>query len=51
MAHRQAKEPNSQSGAQDARKTPGKAPKASPMGAKRKIIARHADQKHKARIK
>jgi hypothetical protein len=51
MAHRQAKEPNSQSGAQDVRKTPGKGAKLPPMGAKRKIIARHADVKHKARTK
>jgi hypothetical protein len=49
MAHRQAKEPNSQSGAQDVRKTPGKASKPPPMGQKRKIIARHADVKHKAK--
>jgi hypothetical protein len=49
MAHRQTKEPSSQSGAQDVRKTPGKSPKVSPMGAKRKIIARHADQKRKVK--
>jgi hypothetical protein len=51
VAHRQAKEPSSQSGAQDVRKTPGKFSKPPPMGAKRKIIARSADQKHKARPK
>ena len=48
MAHRQAKEPNSQSGAQDVRKTPGKFAKPPPMGAKRKIIGREQNRKHKA---
>jgi hypothetical protein len=51
VAHREAKDIGSQSGARDVRKTPGKGAKLPPMGAKRKIIARHADVKHKARTK
>jgi hypothetical protein len=51
VAHREAKDIGSQSGARDVRKTPGKDAKLPPMGAKRKIIARHADVKHKARTK
>jgi hypothetical protein len=39
----------SESGAKDVRKTPGKSPKVPPKGAKRKIIARHADQKRKVK--
>ena len=47
MAHRQPKDGGSESSARDVRKTPGKPSKMPPMGAKRKIIARHADVKHK----
>jgi hypothetical protein len=51
VAHRQAKDIGSQSGAQDVRKTPGKMSKPPPMGAKRKIIGREQNRKHKARTK
>lgn len=51
MAHRQPKDPNSESGAQDVRKTPGKFAKPPPMGAKRKLGGRQENRKHKARSK
>lgn len=49
MAHRNPKDGGGQSGARDLRDTPGKASKPPPMGSKRRIIARHADVKHKAK--
>jgi hypothetical protein len=49
VAHRQLKDGSSQSGAQDVRKTPGKFSKPPPMGGQRKLMARHQDQKHKAK--
>lgn len=51
MAHRQPKDKDSQGGAQDVRKTPGKSPKPPPMGGGRKIMAREQNRKHKARTK
>jgi hypothetical protein len=50
VAHREAKEPNSQSGARDVRKTPGKGSKLPPMPGG-KMTAFHADKKRKARSK
>jgi hypothetical protein len=43
------KSEGSQGPERDTRKTPGKGAKLPPMGAKRKIIARHADIKPKGR--